>query len=161
VFSQFGNQDFLSLAEKTLRVLNFGFGYEVRITDRLDMLIGIRTDFNYLDTTSQYYVFKKLAIETSKWHLSHGSLGFGYITETNKKWTVGLDYSFVPPTPFYQFVNFTDPKSTGLLLGQRQKTASATQLSLKLVVGIEFGILREAIPNKRESEGPGEGEENP
>ena len=160
VFAQFGNQDFLSLEEKTLRVLNFGFGYEVRITDKIDMLIGIRTDFNYLDTISQYYVFKKLNIESSKWHLSHGSLGFGYITETNKKWTVGLDYSFVPPTAFYQFVNFTDPQSTQLLLGQRQKTASATQLSLKLVVGIEFGILRETIPDKNASEGPGEGDDD-
>jgi len=154
VFNQFGQQDFLTVGEKTITIRNFGFGYEVRITDRLDMLVGIRTDFNYLDSSSQYYTFKRLNIESSKWSLSHGSLGFGYITKTNKKWTVGIDYSFVPPTPFYQFVNFTSPQANTLLQGQRLKTATATQLSLKLVVAIEFGVLREHIPDKKAEDGP-------
>lgn len=146
LYSTFGDQNFLAYGEATKPLTNFGVGYEVRFTDRWNMLIGIRTDINYLRPTERYYTFRRIQIESSKWDLTHGSLGFGYLTKSNKKWTVGIDYSYLVPTPFKQFINFTEPSDSLFLSGKPAGpldvgAAKASQFSLKLVVGIEFGSL--------------------
>ena len=150
VYSGFGNQNFLAFGEQAVSVTNFGFGYEVMFTKRWEMLIGIRLDLNYLAPNSQYYTFQRINIESSKWHLTHGSLGFGYTSKNEKKWTVGIDYSYVAPFPFAQYVNFTDPNATTLLQGKRTNDATAQQFSLKVVLGIEIGSSKSNDKSKPE-----------
>ncbi|MCG8576625.1 MAG: hypothetical protein MI810_17230, partial [Flavobacteriales bacterium] len=139
VLAFFGNQNFLAYGEKYIPVINSGIGYEVRFSDKWDMMTGVRTDFNHVAPGNQYYTLQKIIIESSKWHLTHWSIGFGYNTKSKKKWTVGLDYSFVPRFQFSQFMNFTSPDANNLLQGTRTTEAWARQISLKLVLGIEFG----------------------
>lgn len=152
VYQRFGEQNFLAYGEAYTPVLNSGIGYEVRFNDRLDMMTGIRTDLNYLRREDQYYTLQRIAIESSKWQLTHWSVGFGYNTKSRKRWTVGIEYNYVWGLKFAQFINFTEPNADNLLLGPRTQSATTRQFSMKLLLGVEFGGVNSAPMHLEEEE---------
>jgi len=137
----FGNQNFLAYGERYLPMVNFGIGFERQINSKTEILIGARTDFNY--NAQPYYIFQHLTIEASKWNLYHFSLGVSKLTKKNKMLTAGLEYTMTPHRKFHQFVNFTEPSSASLLVGDRHPVAYSVQHGFKIIIGIEIGEKKE------------------
>lgn len=136
----FGNQNFLTYGEQYHPFINFGLGFERQVNDRTGLMFGARTDFNY--NARPYYIFQHMSIEASKWHLYHFSFGVSHQTRRNKTLTLGIDYSMTPGRKFHQYVNFTNPNSDNLLVGDRQPAASTVQHGFKIILGIEIGKER-------------------
>jgi len=152
------DQNFLAYGERYTAITNSGIGYEVRFSDKWDMMTGVRLDFNYFLPKDQYYTLRHIVIESSKWQNTQWSVGFGCNTKSGKKWTIGIEYNYIPGFKFFQFMNFTSPEESRLLTGVRTQDASSRQFSLKLVVGIQFGGANSA-PLHLEGTDPGEGGE--
>ncbi|MFT7614100.1 MAG: hypothetical protein ACI9J3_003082, partial [Parvicellaceae bacterium] len=133
----FGDQNFLAYGEQYLPIINFGLGFESQLNDKLGILFGARTDFNF--NALPYYTYTKMSIEASKWNLYHFTCGLTKKTKDNKIITVGFEYTMTPRGKFYQFVNFTNPSSSNALLGDRQPTAWIQQHGFKVIIGIEIG----------------------
>lgn len=149
IYRWFGDQNFLAYGEKVYPVLNWGVGFESKLGERWELLMGARTDFTYNYGVSTH-VIGRIGVESSKWHLYHFSLGFSRVSKKSKKFTIGLEYGMTPKTKFNQFVNFTEPTAKKLYYLNLEKTAYASQFSFELVIGIELhaakGFTSEEIP---------------
>jgi len=141
VYTWFGEQNYLAYGEQTVQVFNMGIGFESKIGERWEILLGARTDFlsNYSVST---HVTGRIGVETSKWELYHFSLGFSHVSKKSKKLTVGLEYGMTPNRNIYQFVNFTNPDPDIVYYGDVSAIAYPTQFSLELIIGIELNMAK-------------------
>ena len=149
VYRWFGEQNYLAYGEQSINLTNFGLGFETKIGERWELLLGIRTDVINSGSVSTH-VIGRIGTEGSKWWLLHYSLGFSRVSKKGKKVTVGLEYGMATSNNFYQFVNFTEPTTGKLYYLNIEKTAYASQYSFEIVIGIELhaakGFTSEEIP---------------
>lgn len=136
-FRYFGNQNFLAYGEETEARTNVGIGLETKLAKRWEMYLGARTDFMFNE--KPYYVISTIGVESSKWNLYHLSLGIVHLTKKNKRYTVGVEYGFTPKKEYYRIIDFTTPKVSNGLGGDRGATAVGSQFSFKLLLEIEIG----------------------
>ncbi len=136
-YEVFAKQNFLAYGEQRHAFMNFGLGFERQFTPETNIMVGARTDFNY--NARPHYTFQHLNPEGTKWHLFHFSAGFSRKTKKNQILTAGLEYTFAGGKTFHQYVNFTQPTSDNLLVGDRQVAARVSQHGFKVVLGIEIG----------------------
>ncbi len=136
-FRYFGNQNFLAFGEETEARTNVGIGLETRLAKRWEMYLGARTDFMYNE--QPYYLISRIGVEASKWNLYHFSLGIVHLTKKDKRYTVGVEYGFTPNKEYYRIIDFTTPKVTNGLGGEKGASAYGKQFSFKLLLEIEIG----------------------
>jgi hypothetical protein len=86
-----GDQNFLSLKEQTEARTNIGMGLEAQIAKKWNLYLGARTDFLYNEIPEERDG-SVMFIESSRWQLYHFSLGLGYLSKKNKRYTVGIEY---------------------------------------------------------------------
>lgn len=142
----FGGQNFLALAEQTTAVTNLGIGLEAKIANHWEMYTGMRTDFMYNERP--YYTYTTIGIESSKWHILHFSLGFVNHTKKGKRYTVGLEYGWVPRRRYYHILDYTTPSVSNGLVGEGSADGFAQQHSFKMLLEIIIG------KNKKKEESP-------
>ena len=119
-----GGQNFLSLTEQTEARTNLGFGLEAKLAKRLEMYLGLRTDFLYNEY--DYTYANVMRVESSQWSLMHFSLGLVHLTKKNKRFTVGVEYGAAP-------------RNFGGLPDETIKiTSNSFKLILEIVVGQKF-----------------------
>ena len=87
-----GGQNFISLTEESQAVTNLGMGLEAQMAKRWTLYLGARTDWLYNETPGPDAKEGVMRIASSQWHLYHFSLGLGFLTKKNKKYTAGLEY---------------------------------------------------------------------
>jgi hypothetical protein len=137
ILRYFGDQNFLAYGEETEARTNFGIGLELQVAKQLEMYLGARTDFLYIE--NPYYIFSKIGVESSKWNLYHFSLGFVKTTKKDKQYTVGLEYALTPKRKFYRVFDYTKPRVDNALIGDPGVNAYAEQFSFKLLIEIIIG----------------------
>ncbi len=111
-----GDQNFLSLTEQTEARTNIGMGLEAKVAKRWDLYLGARTDFLYNEVAGDRYEEQVMYIESSRWQLYHFSLGLGYLTKKNKRYTVGLEYGMAGMNALKNIVGNSSSNSFKLLL---------------------------------------------
>ena len=99
-------------------VLNFGIGLRQHVSDKIDILAGFRTDFNYFDEDALQRL-NDFAPIIDYWDLYHISGGVAWRINSIT-FVVGLSYTLGRSSGDQQLVNLTEPKEELLLFGERQ-----------------------------------------
>ena len=119
-------QGFMTLQNNASFVINGGIGADVKVTPRLNLLMGVRTDFSnrteYLPNNSALDI---LTVRTPVWHYMYFSTGFAYKLPLHNL-TVGFDYGLGIAGSRQQVFNLTEPQQQTYLRGtlnQEMKTS--------------------------------------
>ena len=127
------------LKYSTKPILNFAFGYEKRISDNIDLLMGFKVDRNVFNSEEldreEYWVATK-----SYWNLYTASIGADYITEKDNNIIFGVSYRFNNRRNDTQLINITNPDVDNYLLGEKTNTADTNINGFSLVVGYTFNF---------------------
>jgi hypothetical protein len=102
----------MSVVEAYRSVFNLAIGFEYRILPKIDLLTGLRTDFNNYDNLDYTGDNPPEDIYSSPWDLYHLTIGGTYIGKKSNL-TMGLQYSLgFGETDQYQ--NFTDVSNSSI-----------------------------------------------
>ncbi len=123
----------------TKPVFNFAFGFEKRISNNIELLMGFKVDHNVFDKSElsreDYWVTTK-----SYWNLYTASIGADYKTERNNNIIFGVSYRFNNRRNDTQVVNITNPNIDNYLIGEKTDTADTNINGFSLVVGYTFNF---------------------
>lgn len=139
VINFFGQQRFLSLKEKSKLVSNFGLGLESKVSDKLSMLFGARTDF--LHNADPNFQFDRLQVSSSKWDLFHISIGAETFIK-NKRYMAGIEFGFAGNPKFKQAANFENVQDETNIFGTDNGSARAQVYSFKFLMEISLGTVK-------------------
>ena len=99
-------------------IINFGIGLRQHISDKIDVLAGFRTDFNYFDEEALDRLTDFAPI-MNYWDLYHISGGVAWRINSIT-FVLGGSYTIGRSSGDQQLVNLTDPDEDFFLIGQRQ-----------------------------------------
>jgi len=123
----------------TNSVLNFAFGYEKRISDKVVLLSGFKLDNNVFDDNNldreEYWVSTK-----SYWNLYTASLGADYVTDKGNSLIFGVSYRFTNRDGDKQIVNITNPDPNNYLLGAKTNDTATNIYGFSLVLGYTYNF---------------------
>lgn len=138
----FSDINFLELSEQAKMVINFSIGYESFLAENWGLLAGFRTDFNFND--SEAFDLGELRPYYSNWDIYYVSGGVWGVIK-NQKITTGLEVGITPKTQMRQLINFDGIDSPDYpLLGMPAEMAVASQLTIRLYLGIEINIVKKS-----------------
>ena len=134
--------NFLSFYSQGKSLVNFAFGYQYKFNDKVELLAGIKTDFDAApqstasSNSETYVVFQE--IPANIYHFNIGSK----LNILKSAFTVGFQLSYGRSDNNYQYVNFSNPiiYDHKTLLGiQGKRTKDMTYLYFDL--GFYFSFL--------------------
>ncbi|MEN8226142.1 MAG: hypothetical protein ABFS05_12365 [Bacteroidota bacterium] len=136
--------EWLTFVSGARPVLNAALGYSWTINEKLLLMAGIRSDFNYIkDFNYKHYeetqAMKNLAVDN--YHIS-GGLSWNIIGQDI---ITGLQYTIGRETDQEQIINLSDPVEYNIeeqspLQGARQNNVSSLINSLSIYVGATFNF---------------------
>ena len=114
------------------QVINFGIGLRQHVSDKIDVLMGFRTDLNYFDDEALDRL-NDFAPLIDYWDLYHVSGGVAWRINSIT-FVVGASYTFGRSSGDQQLVNLSDPDEDMFLFGERQfnTTTSVNRLNFHL-----------------------------
>ena len=129
-----GKVDFLSVKGKNNAVLNVAVGIEKQMSEKIDMLLGARTDFSSFrkmpDTDG-------IIMLGRSWDIYHLSGGITYKFEKSAL-TAGIDLMFGYRDNMTNYVNFNDPKDYNGLLNIPEDNMRAIDLGGSFIIGYTY-----------------------
>lgn len=123
-------------------VINAGFGYEQEIHQNIDLLLGFRTDFNYIDFNELNYQEDNL-LSFSYWDLYHFSGGIAWKVD-DFTLTIGFDYGLGRSKNDDQKINISDPGTGNFLFGEIQNNTSTRYNQFTLSLGVTYNFKKKA-----------------
>ena len=131
-------QDFLLVRTHSTAICNVGIGATVKVTPKVKLLTGFRTDFNNKMNFLPYITGLGLnSLSTSYWHLMHFSLGTSYFKGAND-FTIGVSYAFGLAADRTQVINFTSPVQDLWLRGKPANTVRTYVNAINIVIGYTY-----------------------
>lgn len=139
-----GKVDFLSVKGKNNAVFNVALGMEKQMSEKVDMLLGARTNFssfrNIPDTDG-------IIMLGRTWDLYHLSGGITYKFQKSAL-TAGLDLMFGYKDNMTNYVNFNDPKDYHGLLNIPEDNMRAIDLGGSFIIGYTYYFSNLPIVNE-------------
>lgn len=128
----------ISAYDKVNQVFNFSVGYRNDISEGLSLLLGAKTDFNYVDEEflSQVAFIPKM----SYWDLYHFTGGLIWYND-RANITLGADYAFGLSNGDLQQVNLSDPVAEEFYFGERTRDTKTFHNQVNVVLGFMFKFL--------------------
>lgn len=122
--------DFMGVIEAPISVLNIAFGYEQKLTKKINLLASFRTNNSFMDD-----YFSDMSISQSFWNLWHFSIG-GVYKKKRSDISVGISYcdGFGIMLPY---VVMTNPTEKNYLQGEEYETKSIFR-SLSFSIGYNY-----------------------
>lgn len=109
--------DFMRIRAGTYGVLNVGIGFDKKLTRRIRLLTGFRTDFNnQIPMFTKNFLNYVTSVNPQFWNYVHFSLGISLQNE-NRKTYIGFIYKYGYSNHHKNFANMTDPSMENLFLG--------------------------------------------
>ena len=140
-------QDFLLVRTHSVPICNVGIGATVKVTSKVKLLIGFRTDFNNKMNFLPYITGLGLnSLSTAYWHLMHFSLGASYFKGPND-FTIGLSYAFGLAAERTQVINFTAPVQDLWLRGVPENNMRTYVNAVNVVIGYTYFFRGRAHSN--------------
>jgi hypothetical protein len=137
--------DFMVVRNSTVGVFNVALGLQQQLTDKFDLFLGARTDFNNtrsLDPTEA----NGTSLNPSFWHYFHFSAGATYHRGLSDV-TLGINYGIGLTTQRSQLINLSAPDGAQLLQGPKLDIMKSNVHNIGLIVGFTYYIRR---PVKKE-----------
>lgn len=128
--------DFLKVTDEKDSVMNYGVGFEQRITEKFKGIVSFRTDFESFQPSSDDD--SGLTLSNSRWDLFHATLG-GIWKGENSDLGAGLTWSFGDEDNLSQLVNFTEPREDNFLVGDAGRS-KAKYNSVGVIFGYTYYI---------------------
>jgi hypothetical protein len=119
-------------------ITNFGLGVRQTVDERLDLLFGFNTDFNYLDTKAldqTDYVVPSIAT----WDINTISGGASFLLKSALV-SAGLSYRWSREYDQTQLINLTNPEIDNFLYGETTNTTSVLLNSIGINFGVSFSL---------------------
>ena len=132
---QYNSADVVGVTKSARPLLNFGMGYERKLSGSVSLLMGFHSDFNsvgpYNATRSED------EISVSYFNIWHATAGAAFM-HSKRTVTIGIAgaYGVIKGEP--QVSNFTAPSDETLLLGTTSDISTCIYRSLGLVLGVVF-----------------------
>ena len=126
--------DFLAVYNYTNPVLNAGIGLKHTFSEKVDMLCGFHTDFNFQGKEKEVDGY---LMSTTSWDLYHFTGGIDYKMKSSKI-SLGVNYYFGIENDVQQIVNFSDPKDYLGLSGEISSDAYTRVHGLAGVVSFTY-----------------------
>jgi hypothetical protein len=126
--------DFLAVYNYANPVVNAGIGLKHHFSEKVDILCGFHTDFNF--KRDKEYVDGYL-ITSSSWNLYHFTGGVSYKMKSSLV-SLGLNYYFGIENDMPQLVNFSEPKDYLGLSGKLSENAYARIHGLAGVISFTY-----------------------
>jgi len=117
-------------------VFNLAFSVQQHFSEKLEAIIGFRTDINYLDQ-STIDVDKAFFPGITYWNLYHVTGGTLWKFEKFDL-SLGGSYTFGMDKGTRQFVNFSEPTDQNLLFGKRDNSANAAYHQITIFFGFTY-----------------------
>jgi hypothetical protein len=128
----------ISAIDKANQVFNFAVGYRNDISEGFSLLLGAKTDFNFVD--SEFLNREEFIPKMSYWNLYHAT--GGVIWYNNRAHlTLGADYAFGLSRDDLQQVNLSDPVFTELYFGEKTTNTRTFHNQVYIVFGFMFKFL--------------------
>jgi hypothetical protein len=131
-------QDYLRLATSASWVINAGLGAEVKLKPNLNLLLGIRTDFNnrtdYLPNNSTLNI---LPVRSPMWHYLYLSSGLTYKLALHHL-TAGFDYGIGLSGNHQQMFNLSEPRHSTYLRGDVNNTMTTAVHKLNFILSYTY-----------------------
>lgn len=141
-----GKIDFLTVKSRHKGVFNVGLGMEKQMSEKVDMLLGFRTDFS---SFSYDNVPDGIIMSGRSWDLYHLSGGITYKFEKSAL-TAGLDLLFGYQDNLTSFVNFTEPKDHYGLVNVPQDDMQVLDLGGSFIIGYTYYFSSLPIGNSED-----------
>ena len=129
---------FMTLTSSAASVVNIGLGAEYNISRKVDLLLGVRTDFdnrvNYLPATD---IIEVESFRLPVWHYLHFSAGAAYRFSTHQM-NAGFEYGLGISADKKQVFNLSEPQQNLLLRGELNYNMSARVHSLSFIIGYTY-----------------------
>lgn len=138
--SAIGTTHFLAYEKSLKTILNSGFGIEIKATDRLDLLLGMRTDFDA--GRQQTYNYESIQLAVGKINMMHFSFGTSYKNYNNKRYDIGIEVGTALPNTQTSWANFSSPTIVSHLAGANTENMKYKQFMIKLLIGIALDFKK-------------------
>ncbi|HSG67710.1 MAG TPA: hypothetical protein VK994_03320 [Bacteroidales bacterium] len=125
---------FLSVYDYKNHIFNAAIGLEQTLSEKVDMLCGLHTDFNFRGNRHQ--VVGDI-IPSSTWDLYHVTAGINYNMKSSRI-TIGADYYFGMEDNMPQILNFSTPKDYLGLTGIPKNNANARVHGISGIIGFTY-----------------------
>ncbi|MCW3127169.1 MAG: hypothetical protein JWO03_2827 [Bacteroidetes bacterium] len=127
--------DFMRIRTGAIQVINAGIGMDKRITDRVSILAGFRTDFNNkIPLLSQNYKDYIAAADPEYWNYVHFSTGVA-IHRPHSKVFIGVTYKYGFSNYKTAFANFAEPTDVNYLAGPQRYDMGLSSHGVSFVLG--------------------------
>lgn len=133
----FENQNFLAYGERRKQVINSAIGFSYEFSEKFEMMLGFRTDFNFSYPEDRHIEFARIKKVGSTWHNFYGSLGFSFMDKKMKHYSVGVELGFTPGNQTVQFLDLSSPDLNEFYSAKR-KEGTLHDFNLKLIFGVEL-----------------------
>ena len=129
----------ISAYDKANQVFNFSVGYRNNVSDGLSVLLGAKTDFNYVD--KEFLNQQSFIPKMSYWNLYHVTGGVIWYND-RAHLTLGADYAFGVSRNDLQQVNLSDPVSSEFYFGEKTTDTRTFHNQVYIVFGFMFNFLK-------------------
>jgi hypothetical protein len=128
----------ISAYDMANQVFNFSVGYRDDVSEGLSVLVGAKTDFNFVD--AEFLNQQAFIPKMSYWDLYHVTGGVIWYNQ-RAHLTLGADYAFGISKNDLQRVNLSDPVPEELYFGQRTTDTRTFHNQVYVVFGFMFKFL--------------------
>ena len=126
--------NFLAIYDYKVHVLNMAIGLKQEISEKIDLLCGVHTDYNFRGKLKET---PGDVIRSSTWDFYHLTTGINYNLKSSSI-SIGADYYFGIQDNMPQIINFTAPKDYLGLTGEANTNASARVHGISGVIGFTY-----------------------
>ncbi|MCB0478024.1 MAG: hypothetical protein KDC84_07665 [Crocinitomicaceae bacterium] len=133
----FGLQNFLAYGERRKQVVNAGIGWEQRINDKLELMFGFRTDFNFSFPEDRHVELEHMKKVGAIWNNYYGSAGVSFWDKKGKHYSVGVELGFTPSGTTVQYIDLSNPNIYQFYSAERRE-GKLQDYNVKLIFGIEL-----------------------
>lgn len=128
----------ISAYDKANQVFNFSVGYRNDVREGLSILLGAKSDFNYVD--DEFLNQSAFIPKMSYWDLYHLTGGVIWYND-RANLTLGADYAFGLSKDDLQQVNLSDPVASEIYFGERTRDTRTFHNQVYIVIGFMFNFL--------------------
>lgn len=127
--------DFMRIRTGSLQVTNAAVGYDVRLSQKVSLLGGFRTDFNNkIPLLSKKYNDYIVAADPEYWNYLHFSTGVA-INRPHSKIFLGFTYKYGFSNYHTAFANFAEPSDSYYLAGPQRYDMGLSSHGISFVLG--------------------------
>jgi hypothetical protein len=129
---------FLNLQTSASYVINAGIGAEVKLNPKVNLLLGVRTDFtNHAEYLPNNSIINVQSGRSPAWHYLYFSSGFTYKLALHNL-SVGFDYGLGIRGSKEQVFNVTDPSQATFLRGPLNQNMKTSVHKLNFILAYTY-----------------------